>query len=364
MATRTIPIARVRATFSRPFILVGVVLLLLLSACASGATTTPPSTGNTPQTANPSIAVFPNSGYAASAFASGTTSYFNPDAVEVDGNHVFIDYQNSTAKDCTDSNSSTIVEYTMAGSVVAKFTMPGHSDGMRVDPSTHLLWVSSCEDGNPKFATIDPSSGTVTAYTLPPAPHMGGYDDLYFLNGKTFIAASNPTLDSNGNNKYPAVDVITLSGTQAKLTPVLMGNATATDILTKTQVTLNLTDPDSLTVDPQGDLVLVDQADSQIIMISDPGTPQQKVSRLTVGSQLDDTVWATSANGRLLVVDGVRNQTFWISGAVTGGTIYTETPDDSGVAGVFGKIDPSTGFITPLAVGFVHPTGLLFVPGS
>jgi len=363
MATRTIPVAKVRAMFSKPFILVGVVLLLLLSACAGGATSTSPTTGIAPQIANPSIAFFPNSGYTSSVFATGTASYFNPDAVEVDGSHVFIDYQNSTAKDCTDSNSSTIVEYTMAGAVVAKFTMPGHSDGMRVDPSTHMLWVSSCEDGNPKFATIDPSSGTVTAYTFPPPPHMGGYDDLYFLNGKTFIAASNPTLDSSGNNKYPAVDEITLSGTQVKLTPVLMGNATATDLLTNTKVTLTLTDPDSLTVDPQGDLVLVDQADSQIIMISNPGTPQQKVSRLTVGSQPDDTVWATSATGRLLVVDGVRNQTFWISG-VTNGTLYTELPDDSGVSGLFGKIDTSTGFIVPLAVGFVHPTGMLFVPGS
>jgi hypothetical protein len=92
-----------------------------------------------------------------------------------------IDYQNKTAKDCTDQKSSTIVEYMMSGSVVKAFTVPGHSDGMRIDPSTHLLWVTSCEEGDPKFVTVDPSSGTVTAYTVPSTPHKGGYDDLYFL---------------------------------------------------------------------------------------------------------------------------------------------------------------------------------------
>src|SRR5947209_1718048 len=84
-------------------------------------------------------------------------------------------------------------------------------------PGFNVKWVTSCEDGNPKMATIDPSSGSVTLYTFPKPPHGGGYDDLYFLNGMTFIAASNPTLDSNGNNTQPAVDQITLSGGKAEL---------------------------------------------------------------------------------------------------------------------------------------------------
>jgi hypothetical protein len=75
---------------------------------------------------------------------------------------------------------------------------------MRADPSTHLLWVTSCEDGNPKMNTVDPTSGTVTPYTFPATPHGGGYDDLYFVNGTAFIAASNPTLDKNGVNVFPS----------------------------------------------------------------------------------------------------------------------------------------------------------------
>lgn len=306
------------------------------------------------------------SNYHVALFASSTSAYSGPDSLVVDGSNVFIDYQNTTAKDCTDKNSSTVVEYTMDGKVVNTFSIPGHSDGMRVDPTTHLLWTTSCEDGNPKFATIDPKSGTVTPYTFPVAPHGGGYDDLYFLNGKTFIAASAPKLNSSGNNLFPAVDEITLSKGKVVLTPILKGNAKATDNTTTpaSTVTLNLTDPDSLSADDKGDLVLVSQGDSELIIIANPG-PQQKVSRIPVGTQLDDTVWATSTHGSLLVSDGTTGNTYWVkSDNFVAGTIYTETPNDSGVAGVLATVDPSTGIITPFAVGFGKPTGMLFVPGA
>lgn len=305
-------------------------------------------------------------GYRVTLFASSTSSFSKPDSLVVDNNHVFIDYQNVTAKDCTDTNHSTVVEYTMSGKVVKTFNIPGHSDGMRLDPSTHLLWTTSCEDGNPKFATIDPKNGKVTPYTFPIPPHQGGYDDLYFLNGKAFIAASNPTLDSNGVNLNPAVDEITLSNGHVILKPILAGNATATDNTTNppSKVTLNLTDPDSLSTDGKGDLVLVSQADSELIMISHPGTAQQSVSRLSVGTQLDDTVWATSREGRLLVSDGAGN-TYWVSSTrFVPGTIYTELPSDSGVAGALGIVNPSTGIISPIAIGFSSPTGMLFVSDS
>jgi hypothetical protein len=93
------------------------------------------------------------------------------------------------------------------------------------------------------------------------------------------------------------------------LTPIVMGNATATDAISGKQVTLNLTGLDSLSVDSKGQLVLVSQADSELVFIKNPGTPRQSVSRTLVGNQLDDTVWSTSDHGRLLVTDGpIRRQ--------------------------------------------------------
>ena len=367
MSSRKFPATHMKTFFMKSFYCVAVGLVLLLTACSTDTQATTTTTGTTTTSANQpgnyGLAALP--GYQISLFVHGAAAYANPDAVIVDNGHVFIDYQNTTAKDCTDKNSSTIVEYTMNGAEVKSFSVPGHSDGMRADPATHLLWVTSCEDGNPKFVTIDASSGAITPYIFPPTPHGGGYDDLFFVNGMTFIAASNPNLDKNGNNVFPAVDKITLGNGKVNLTPVLMGNASATDLITNTKVTLNEVDPDSMTVDSKGNLILINQAGNEIVYLTSPGTPQQKVSRLTVGSQLDDTVWVTSTKGRLLVVDGGTKNTYWLSVPnFVPGAIYTELPNDSGVAGLVGVVDPSTGIVTAVAIGFSQPTGMLFVPNS
>ena len=349
------------------FAAVAALVALLVAGCATSST----STTSTPLAGAGSTGkVTGLPGYQVSVFAQGTTSYFGPDSLVDDGSQIIIDYQNKTAKDCTDAAtaSSTVVEYTPDGKVVKQFTVPGHSDGMREDPSSHLLWVTSCEDGNPRLVTIDSSSGTITPYTFPPTPHGGGYDDLAFVNGTAYIAASNPKTNAAGVNVYPAVDSVTLSGGNAVLTPVLMGNANAKDLTSSQTVQLNEIDPDSMTVDPQGNLVLINQGGSEIVFISHPGAANQSVSRLPVGDQLDDTVWATRASGRLLVADGVANTTYWIRYQFkpysVNGFLYTEAPDDSGVVGFVGTIDPGTGLVTPAVIGLVHPTGMIFVPDA
>jgi hypothetical protein len=316
------------------------------------------------------LAVVAVPGYHVQLFTSASSNpkVSNPDSVVVDGSHVFIDYQNLTAKDGSDGKSSTVVEYNLRGRELERWDIPGHSDGMRMNPANHVLWTTSNEDGNPAFATIDPKAGVVTKYTFPPPPHGGGYDDVYFLNGKAFIAASNPTLDSSGNSLgFPAVDLITLNSSThtITLTSVLNGNAAATDSISKQSVTLNLTDPDSLSTDGNGALVLVAQGDSELITIGNPGGVSQSVSVLPVGTQLDDTVYP-SGMGRLLVTDGVSGNTFWISKDTpfTAGSIYTQSPNDSGVSNFVGTVSTTTGIVTPLAVGFTKATGMIFVPNS
>ena len=344
------------------------VCLLFITACSSAAATTGSSASTSPER----LPVMALPGYDVSVFTQADSRLIvaNPDAIEVDGQHVFIDYQNTTAKDCTDQGSSTapsstVVEYDMSGKILNHWAVPGHSDGMRVDPATHLVWTTSCEDGNAKFATIDPSSGTVTAYGFPPAPHGGGYDDLFFLNGSAFVAASNPTLDNNGSNPNPAIDKVALGGNgKLILTPVLAGNASAADLLNNnTPGPLTLTDPDSLSVDNKGQLVLVSQGDSELIFVSSPGTAQQKVSKMSVGTQLEDTVWPTGP-GRLLVVDGSTGVTYWIKSHFASGDIYTQSPNDSGIDNFVAVINPATGFSTPIAIGFLKATGMVFVPNS
>jgi hypothetical protein len=362
------PGIKMRASFATSLCCIAAALVLILSACSTSSTTTttttPTTSNGSPSSQQPSafgLAAVP--GYQVSLFAHNPSGITGPDSLVVDNGNVYIDYQNSTAKDCTDKNTSTVVQYDMSGKMLKSFTVPGHSDGMRADPSTHLLWVTSCEDGNPKFVTIDPSSGTVTPYAFPnPTAHGGGFDDLTFLNGLVFVAASNPTLNSAGVNVYPAIDKMTLSNGKVNLTPVLMGNATATDLIAKAKTTLNLIDPDSMTVDSNGQLVLVNQAGSQLVFLKNPGTPQQTVTSEPVGNQLDDTVWSPSTPGRLLVTDGTIGSTYWINAYP--GTVYTQAPDDSGVVGFVGVINMTTGFVTPVVIGFAKATGMLFVPNS
>jgi hypothetical protein len=342
--------------------------LLLITACSSASATTT-LTSTQPQGLLPVVAL---PGYQVSVFTQSDSRLVvsAPDAVAVDGQNVFIDYQNVTAKDCSDQTgsappSSTVVEYDMSGKILNHWSVPGHSDGMRIDPATHQVWTTSCEDGSPRFATIDPTSGTVTHYTFPPAPHGGGYDDLFFLNASAFVAASNPSLDKNGANPNPAIDKIALgSSGNLTLTPVLKGNSMAADLLNNNaMVPLTLTDPDSMSVDSNGQLVLVSQADSELVFVKSPGTAQQKVSKMAVGTQLEDTVWPTGP-GRLLVIDGGSGVTYWITANFAKGDIYTQSPNDSGIDNFVAVIAPATGFETPIAIGFQKATGMVFVPNS
>jgi sugar lactone lactonase YvrE len=261
------------------------------------------------------------------------------------------------------------VEYDADGKVIHTYSVLGHCDGLRVDPATHRVWATSNEDGNPRLVSIDPATGKITAYAFPhPTAHGGGFDDMAFVGGKMFIAASNPNLNSSGVNVFPAVDAVTFSGTNVVLKAVLFGNATAIDTLSNMPVTLNEVDPDSMTIDTAGNLVLVNQGGSELVFIQNPGMPTQTVTRTLVGTQLEDTIFIEAArkgkNGTFLVVDGKTNTIYSVRTQLqsVGKLVYTETPDDSGVSGLFGTLDLSTGIVTPVAIGFKKATGLALFP--
>src|SRR6202140_1455479 len=159
-------------------------LIVMISACSTAVTATT-SAVLTVSTRLPVVAL---PGYEVSVFTQNDSRLIvsNPDSVAVDGQHVFIDYQNVTAKDCSDqgktgSPTSTVIEYGMKGKILGRFDGAGTADRMRIDPATQLVWTTSCEDGSPMFATIDPPANKVTPYTFPDVRHGGGYNNLYFL---------------------------------------------------------------------------------------------------------------------------------------------------------------------------------------
>jgi hypothetical protein len=338
---------------------------LALAACTSGPSSSTPkaSTSSGCKNAAQQSNVAAPPGYTVCLFAGATTAANHPDDIRVVGDKVWIAWQNSSAKDGSTTKPSTVGEYTTSGKLLKSWSVVGHADGMRMDPSTGQMWVTTNEDAKPRLYTINPSSSTPTSYTVPLTAWGGGLDDIAFVNGSAFISASNPTLNSAGLNNGPALVKATLSGTKVVLTPVLAGQPTATSLIPPISSTkLNLTDADSQSIDPQGDLVLMSQGDGELLFIHNPGTSSQKVSYLPVGTQVDDTIWPTSSSGCLLVTDNNSGVFSVCSDIWVPGTPVSASPNDATVISFVGTLSMSSGQLTPLITGIVNPHGMAFLP--
>jgi hypothetical protein len=321
-------------------------------------------TGTAAGTALAQTAVAP---YQLSVFATAPSGLSAPDSIAVLGDHVFVGYGDGHLPDGSDGLPSQIVEYTMDGRAVHTYTVPGHNDGLKVDPSTHLLWAIQNEDANANLVIINTENHQQKLYEFGPTLHGGGYDDLVFRGCKVFVSASNP---ANNPNTGPAIVSVTLSGNLVNITPVLAGEASAIDIPTDSTVTLNLQDPDSMTLDPLGNLVLDSQGDQQLLIVSNPATPNQRVLRLPlsyltpagpVSVETDDTAFITSTQGFILFADKGLNTVYKISrNAFSPGTAFTAADGGPFV----GTLDFTTGIITPIVTGLSNPGGMMFVDTS
>lgn len=308
-------------------------------------------------------AVTPAHGLSVTVFATNPAGASQPDSIAVDGSSVYVGYGNGVAKDGSDGKSSTIVQYTTAGAVVRTFSVPGHNDGLKVDPSTHRVWALQNEDGNPNLVVIDPVAVRQTNYTFaaPPADG-GGYDDIVFLNGKVFLSESNP---SSNPNTAPAIVQATLGAFTVTVTPVLLGNATTTSLVTHHKVTLNLQDPDSMTADPSGSLLLTSQADDELITVKHPGAANQSVTvaPLTDAAHtpvsVDDTLFPSKPKGSVLLTDLTAGIIYQITGSALKPGLTLSAAQDIGEVG---KMNLKTGRFTPIITGLQSPRGLAFLP--
>jgi hypothetical protein len=316
-----------------------------------------------PTSTNPdySVAVFAN---------SPSTSITNPDSITSFQGTVWVGYQNSSTP--TGGGSSDIVQFDPTGKVLKIYAVTGRNDGLKYNPFDGKIYALQNEDANPYLVLIDPVTGTMTKYNYSAPPlHGGGYDDIVFLNGQIFISASNPNLQPpstnppNGQNIYPSIVKATLNGNQVDVTPVLMGNANLLGIETgKTQVAPQ-SDPDSLKVDPSGNLVLDSQQDGDLIFLNGPGFPNQVGYRLHLSSSsatqvtVDDTVFPTQASGTIYVADTPANIVYAITSKVfPPNSAFTSATDSNNYEG---RIDLQTGKITPIITGLQGPHGALFV---
>ena len=332
------------------------------------------------------IALMPSAGraqvvatppYSVGIFASAPAGLSAPDSVTFSSTNVFVGYGNGGAPDGSGGAISNVIEYDLKGNQIQNFPITGHNDGLRFNPLTNQLWALQNEDGNANLAIVDLKNGNQTIYQLGTGPHGGGYDDIDFNNDAVYLSASAPTINPN---TAPAIVSLKLTHGKAVLTGILNGNASATDVTSGQTETLNLQDPDSMTLDPLGELVMTSQGDGELVIVQHPGLNCQNAFVVpltsetggpTVGNtQLDDTVFTTQSQGELLVADKGLNAIYVITAPYFAASAYSAVsvfstpsapnPNESFV----GQTNLTTGFVTPIVKGMSNPGGMAFIPSG
>ena len=311
-----------------------------------------------------------------------------PDDLTELGSVLFVAFQNHVGPQGQPSSSgntsSTVVEMTLAGKVLANVDISGHLDGLTADAAHNRVVATVNEDANSSIFTITPSVPVgvrVKQYFYNQAlSHGGGTDAISIYHGRILVSASAPTT-SDG----PAVFAVTLDPltSVATVVPVFFDNSQANlaNGQTAGSVQLALTDPDSNGVVPgtsprfPGDFVLDSQGDQQQIYVHDAGGPAQKLSVLNLSQAINDTAWVTGSSGVLYVTDHTHDTVDAVHGQMTVGTAFVAaTPCDSNnapsicptneyPANYLGFLNMNTGIITPVNVSgsALQPAGLQFV---
>lgn len=316
--------------------------------------------------------------YSVTTFAPAPTGLSAPDSVTFSSTNVFVGYGNGGAPDGSGGAMSNVVEYDFKGNLVQNFKdIIGHNDGLRYNPVTKELWALQNEDGNANLSIIDLKTGKQTTYQLGTGPHGGGYDDIDFNNKEAYISASSPTINPN---TAPAIVSLKLKGKKATLATILNANATVTNVTTGMPEMLNLQDPDSMIVDPLGELVLDSQADGELVIVQYPGLKCQnafvvpltsEAGGSTIGDpQFDDTVFTTQSAGELLVADKGLNAIYAITAPYFAASAYSAvsifaTPSAANPSESFiAQTNLTTGFATPIVNGMSDPGGTAFIPSG
>ena len=313
-------------------------------------------------------------GFSLAVFAAGSGGLISaPDSLAVLDGHVWVGYANNGAPDGSNGAMSVIVEYSSDGSVVKTYEVAGHNDGLKVNPYTREIWAMQNEDANPNLVIINPATGQASKpYSFAKTLHGGGYDDIVFKDGQAYFSASNPTLNASGKNMGPAiVRVVHLDANSYTIdaTPVVRGSLDASDIPFGTVATLNLTDPDSMTLTPSGDVLLDDQGDGQLVLLHSSGDePRVQYLPLLGNVQVDDTAFATARRGYLLVSDTKANTVYKISAnvwqrdaAFSASTGVAATASTPAVPAYVGQLDLRSGALLPLVTNLASPHGMVFV---
>jgi hypothetical protein len=302
-------------------------------------------------------------------FASGPAGSSAPDSITLGAGFLWAAYTNGIAG-TGGPGTSTIVQYDLSGNIVNSYHIAGSVDGLKFDPDTGKIWALQNQDGNSSLSLIDPHTGNVTGplpYAVPSSSH--GYDDVVFKGEQVFLSYTNPAAIGDAT----VVRVTSGDDPHGPITtiPVLTFGQTGIDTINGASETIPQTDPDSMKLAPNGDLLLTGGDDGAIIDIKDPGTSHQSVSFTPIQglpsgpAGLDDVIKTNATSGTFYLADTNDNRilSFHVSG-LNPNDYYASV----GSLDAFGQVDPTTGVFTPIvsvenAPGFTlsGPHGLTFV---
>src|SRR5271157_3314026 len=255
--------------------------------------------------------------FTAKVFATGTTltpTATSPDSVGFGLGSIWISYQNGADSTGLPPGASTVVRYSLSGAVQNTWSIAGNVDGMRIDPSGQV-WALQNNDGNSTLTVINPTTLGTTLYPFGSSytnvPNRG-FDDAQFLKGTTYLSETNPA-----SNSDPIVLKLTTGLTSPlQIAGILNSQFTGTNLATGMVTTDTITDPDSLTQTPKGDLALTGEADQQVVFIHNPGAPNQSESFLNLlgvgNGKLDDTAYVTAKSGYFIMTDTGANTVYKI----------------------------------------------------
>ena len=237
-----------------------------------------------------------------------------PDSLSVSGDSLWVEYGNG-ASSTGASGSSTIVQYNrFSGAIQSQYSIAGLVDGLKVNPTTGIVWALQNQDGNAHITLINPTTQTVSAPLNYAPPYVygatsgRGFDDVAFLGGKVYLSETNPTAPT---------DPILVSLDQGNNPTGLLS---VTTVLTAQQ-TGTQPDTDSLKSTPSGTLVLTAEGDGpssgstgEYTLIANPGTAAQTVTNTVVNDTtganvvgLDDVVFPGVTAGTLYGYDSATN---------------------------------------------------------
>jgi hypothetical protein len=297
-------------------------------------------------------------------------------AVSADGADLWIGYGNGVPADGT-GGPSNLVEYDISsGAVLQNLTIPGHLDGLKIDPETGEVWATENEDGSPTLAIVNPKNGKFKISPKVSSPLItGGFDDLVFAGkDSVFIVASSQMdtttpviLEVSGKMKKKTISVKSaLPGAPATVWNVVTNTAESGD---------TIGDPDSMTLDPAGELVLDNRSDDSLYIVrkSSATKPVLRVPLTLagipdVGLEVNDTIFTTSATtgesstaGTIFITDTTANIIYTLTKPYfPSNEVYTA----ANVVNDVGLVDLNTGIVTPVVTGFQGVHGLAFAPTS